>query len=344
MRKIKHILFYAFMVNSVLCVTYFAIYLTLRFGPPEWFASYLRVSHSYSIKSPWEKAFYLNSRVRDWNTSVIADRFSDRLRSQINIKNATVVEQITLILREVKEVVLTQCDIPHRPLLNTGLLLGIGYCDQVNSMAAIILARFFRKAQLLYVYDAKNSSPHTIGRVLTRDFQWYYFDIWPKRSLIMEEAETISADSKPFKVVASIESSRGCTLDSPEYFYQKNLNKLFVAQTYYGGWWLNKFFRTLNKMPFVRKEDAFFLARNLPPMKTRGVDEGETPALIFEDMNILSDSKELKDYIYKRAMLLATGHNEFQNDSHAEFTSILLKQAADYFAFSTTSVPIQRSF
>ncbi|HUO84634.1 MAG TPA: hypothetical protein VM534_05915 [Thermoanaerobaculia bacterium] len=60
------------------------------------------------------------------------------------------------------------------------ILRGVGYCDQINALAAHRLARSFPRAQAWALENPDTGiSPHTIGRVWSGERnEWLYFDIF----------------------------------------------------------------------------------------------------------------------------------------------------------------------
>jgi hypothetical protein len=82
------------------------------------------------------------------------------------------------IVERVREIMLNQTQVPHAAKTWLPLASGLGYCDQINGVAAHVASHRFRRAQLYALYDPlRNSSPHTIGRIWSDERRdWLYFD------------------------------------------------------------------------------------------------------------------------------------------------------------------------
>jgi hypothetical protein len=135
------------------------------------------------------------------------------------------VARIDYALRRVQLRVLTQMQVPHRASVWPTLVSGLGWCDQVNAVAARVLAHSFAHAQIYALYDAeKHISPHTIGRVWSEQrHEWLYFDAFWDRPVVFHH----TADGKPEILnVSSVEHS----------------NRLAPPLIYHlGGWVLNEY-------------------------------------------------------------------------------------------------------
>src|SRR5438105_1567998 len=56
---------------------------------------------------------------------------------------------------------------------------GIGFCDQVNGAAALVLARSFARSETFNVWKRDESWGHTIGRVWSdQHHEWLYYDMF----------------------------------------------------------------------------------------------------------------------------------------------------------------------
>ncbi|MDP9348985.1 MAG: hypothetical protein M3P24_07580, partial [Gemmatimonadota bacterium] len=68
-------------------------------------------------------------------------------------EGVTDVERLLAVLHPVRSALLTQMEIPHSPAGWQVFLAGVGYCDQVNGVAAEILASDFPAAQIFALID-----------------------------------------------------------------------------------------------------------------------------------------------------------------------------------------------
>jgi hypothetical protein len=89
------------------------------------------------------------------------------------------VGRLKAYLVPLKRRLLTQNAIPHGPRAWPVFISGIGFCDQVNRVAALLLAREFPRSQTYNLLCAEPYAGHTIGRVWSNEFHdWLYYDLW----------------------------------------------------------------------------------------------------------------------------------------------------------------------
>lgn len=89
------------------------------------------------------------------------------------------VERLMALLVPLKERLLSPHAVPHRPLAWPVVLSGIGWCDQMNRVAALALAREFRVSQTFNLCCVEPYAGHSMGRVWSaHDRGWLYYDIW----------------------------------------------------------------------------------------------------------------------------------------------------------------------
>jgi hypothetical protein len=70
-----------------------------------------------------------------------------------------------------RRMLLNQVEVPHAA--------GTGWCDQLNGVAAMVLAAELGPTELIGVTDPVTGDGHTIGRVWSaRQQRWLYFDLW----------------------------------------------------------------------------------------------------------------------------------------------------------------------
>jgi hypothetical protein len=99
------------------------------------------------------------------------------------------VERIDYAIRRTQMRILNHIQLPHDPHDWPVLVAGFGYCDQINSAVAQILAHSFRHAQVYALYDpVTKSSPHSIGRVWSdQRHEWLYFDAFFDRPIVYRQ-------------------------------------------------------------------------------------------------------------------------------------------------------------
>jgi hypothetical protein len=135
------------------------------------------------------------------------------------------VARIDYAVRRVQLRVLTQMQVSHRATAWPTLVSGLGWCDQVNAVAARVLAHSFAHAQLYALYDpGKHISPHTIGRVWSdQRHEWLYFDAFWDRPIVFHRTTDGKAE---ILNVPAVEHS----------------NRLAPPPIYHlGGWVLNEY-------------------------------------------------------------------------------------------------------
>ena len=90
------------------------------------------------------------------------------------------VQRIMGYLVPLRRSLLNQREVSHAPANWSTMLSGVGYCDQLNAVAANVLAGEFGGAQLFAISDSvAPGNGHTIGRVWSRGLnEWLYFDLW----------------------------------------------------------------------------------------------------------------------------------------------------------------------
>ncbi len=123
----------------------------------------------------------LDRGVRKLVATFLEQKLVEHVRSDFDVpSNATDVERLLTVLFKVKPLILNVAEVPHEPSSWPTLLSGVGYCDQLNGVAARVLAGFFPVSQIFALYDpVKHLSPHTIGRVWsTQERDWLYYDIY----------------------------------------------------------------------------------------------------------------------------------------------------------------------
>jgi hypothetical protein len=87
------------------------------------------------------------------------------------------VDRLLNTLLPLKQVLLNPHVLDHIPSERPTILSGIGYCDQVNGVAALHLARKFPKSQTFNVTSP--TMGHTIGRVWSIKYgDWLYYDMF----------------------------------------------------------------------------------------------------------------------------------------------------------------------
>lgn len=90
------------------------------------------------------------------------------------------VGRLGFVLPPLKRCILTQAAVRHHASSRPIFVSGIGWCDQIHGVSGRLLASYFPISQTYSLYDpVANHSPHTMGRVWSRDFDdWIYYDFF----------------------------------------------------------------------------------------------------------------------------------------------------------------------
>lgn len=89
------------------------------------------------------------------------------------------VSRIIAYLSSLKLRLLTTSAVTHPARSWPVVLSGVGWCDQVNRIAALMFAREFPISQTFNVYCAEPYAGHSIGRVWSNQARgWLYYDVW----------------------------------------------------------------------------------------------------------------------------------------------------------------------
>ena len=88
-------------------------------------------------------------------------------------------KRIAYYLARVKLLMITQAELQHQPTDPPVLISGLGWCDSMNRVGAILLSREFSNAQITGLYVPEVQGGHSFGRVWSRQYNdWLYFDLW----------------------------------------------------------------------------------------------------------------------------------------------------------------------
>jgi hypothetical protein len=102
------------------------------------------------------------------------------LARRVIAQGGTDDEILGRMMAEAREIVINPREpeqIRHDTTRWPALLSGVGYCDQLNAIVCRIAAHHFPKAQLVGLYAQNRRTPHTIGRVWSKQHKdWVYFD------------------------------------------------------------------------------------------------------------------------------------------------------------------------
>lgn len=79
-----------------------------------------------------------------------------------NVDDST---RIALRLENLKRLLITQVELPHRPTDSPTLLTGLGWCDSINRVGAMVLAHDFSRAEIVSLYSPIARGGHSFGRV-----------------------------------------------------------------------------------------------------------------------------------------------------------------------------------
>lgn len=93
------------------------------------------------------------------------------------------------VLKKVRSLMKTQYEDSFPPINWPSLLLGKGYCDQINGVAGQILSLRFKSTQLIGLRLATGEA-HTVGRLFSAtENDWLYFDAWAPNLVIFKVAK-----------------------------------------------------------------------------------------------------------------------------------------------------------
>jgi hypothetical protein len=123
------------------------------------------------------------------------------------------LRQLLAVLVPLKEAFLNPHEVPHHPSDWPVLLSGLGYCDQVNGAAAMVLAESFPVSQTYNVWDPRRQG-HTIGRVWSDEYgDWLYYDLFYDEVVVFRHSERaglrLLARERPQRIPTAHEGMRG---------------------------------------------------------------------------------------------------------------------------------------
>lgn len=187
------------------------------FGLPE-----VAIRYAISLATPWLTSEGPAARiVGTWVEGALAARLAERAAG-------AAADHVALerIVSAVRDQILNPSQVLHLPQDRRALLMGFGYCDQINAAIARAAASRFSSAQLFALYDAEQEiSPHTVGRVWSSEREdWLYFDGFFERPVIYTRRPDGTVEYLP--VTATPVAARG---KPREEFYQL------------GGWIMNEY-------------------------------------------------------------------------------------------------------
>jgi hypothetical protein len=98
------------------------------------------------------------------------------------------VRRLASRLVELKPLLISQTEVPHRPLLAEVGTAGLGWCDQINAFAGIVLASDFARPEVVGLSDPVTRQAHSVGRVWSDDRNgWLYFDVWSDEVVVFTD-------------------------------------------------------------------------------------------------------------------------------------------------------------
>jgi hypothetical protein len=116
-------------------------------------------------------------------------------RNQVVPEGASDPERMMAYLVPLKKALLSQTSVPHAASSWPVMLSGLGWCDQVNGVAAILLAAEFPSVQMIGMVDSESGAGHTVGRVWSPEMNdWLYYDIWGDEVVVFSVGDDGNAD------------------------------------------------------------------------------------------------------------------------------------------------------
>lgn len=104
------------------------------------------------------------------------------------------IEKITSRVFALKRNSIVQSELMH--LIPTGppILTGLGWCDNINGAAALLLSHDFKRAEIIGVYKKDLGAGHSFGRVWSDQFKdWLYFDVWTDEVVVFTDSDDAPA-------------------------------------------------------------------------------------------------------------------------------------------------------
>lgn len=122
------------------------------------------------------------------------------------------LRRLLAVLVPLKEAFLNPHEVPHHPSDWPVLLSGLGYCDQVNGAAALVLAKLFPASQTYNIWDPERRG-HTIGRVWSDEYSdWLYYDLFYDEVVVFRRSADgirLLARKRPESVPGARDGMRG---------------------------------------------------------------------------------------------------------------------------------------
>jgi hypothetical protein len=123
------------------------------------------------------------------------------------------VRRLLAVLLPLKEAFLNPHEVPHYASDWPVLLSGLGYCDQVNGAAAMVLAKLFPVSETYNIWDPLRRG-HTIGRVWSDEYaDWLYYDVFYDEVVVFRQSPgggiRLLAREQPQSVPGGREGMRG---------------------------------------------------------------------------------------------------------------------------------------
>lgn len=160
-----------------------------------------------------------------------------RLRQDIRLPpQADDAQRVVAVVSPLKSLLLNQTGVPHSPSSWPIMISGLGWCDQLNGVAAKLLAGYFPVTQIYALYDpVMRVSPHTVGRVWSKQYaDWLYFDIFYEEVVCFRKGARghaeILARAHPIVLEQAPESDEAA--------------RLRIYGLFEGGWVINEYRKT----------------------------------------------------------------------------------------------------
>ena len=102
------------------------------------------------------------------------------------VEKATDVQRIGELLVALKRTMISQSELRHKVEVSP-LLAGLGWCDQINGLGAMLLAREFSDVAVMRVAYKNLGYGHSFGRIRLNDGRIVYFDVWTDDVSVFEQ-------------------------------------------------------------------------------------------------------------------------------------------------------------
>jgi hypothetical protein len=198
--------------------------------------------------------------IRKVFTTLIEHSLIRQFESRLSISsNASDIDRLIIVLGALKGLIINQQVIIHTPLNRPIFLSGLGWCDQLNGVAGILLAKNFPISQSFSLFDSVNKvSPHTIGRVFSLDYNdWIYYDVFYDEIVLF--TRDVNNDVKYIAKFNPLRSAQNLPLKDDELTFLYGMD----------GWILNEYSQTFG---------GYLVKKTLQAIKNRNLNSLNSPA------------------------------------------------------------------